>query len=254
MISLTDISVVIPTWNEQTRIADAIGSAAAAGAGEIVVSDGGSQDDTVAVARRAGATRVIQAEPGRGSQLAAGANAARGKMLVFLHADNQLTPQSLQQVVDCADAGTTEVWGAMRQRIESPRSIFRWIEWGNALRVRFRKMPFGDQAIFVHRALYERVGGFEEVPLMEDVRLATKLRKIARPRLIPGPVIVDARRWDERGPIKQTALNVRIQLAHAVGVREETLASWYRGGKHAPSSSLSTLSTPDRDLHTPYDD
>lgn len=221
----SDISIVIPARNEAGNVAKCIRSARAAGASEIIVADGRSQDDTVAAAKSAGATHVIASLPGRGIQQNAGAMFAKGDLVLFLHADNRLGESALRQITELPEDFT---WGAMRQRIESTAPIYRSIEAGNAWRVRGRGMAFGDQAIFVRRDIFKREGGFPEIPLMEDVELSKKLRRLAKPMLIDGPVHVSARRWQKRGAIRQTLLNWRIQLGYRCGVSPETLVRWYR--------------------------
>ena len=116
----------------------------------------------------------------------------------------------------------------MRQRIDAEQTIFRVVEWGNALRVRVRAVAFGDQAIFVRRDWYLDAGGFEPVPLMEDVRLSNRLRRRGRPLLIDGPVVISPRRWQRRGVVRQTLLNWTLQMAHAMGVSPERLRDFYR--------------------------
>ncbi len=218
-----NVSVVIPTLDEQATVGGAIDSAWQAGAGEVIVCDGGSRDATESRARQAGASKLVRSVPGRGIQLNAGARFARGEFVLFLHADSRLTPDCLRQLAETRGAE----WGGFRQRIDSPRMIYRWLEWGNAARVRWRRMPFGDQAIFVRRQLFKQVGGFPEVPLMEDVELSRRLRSTGRPVLLPGPVMTDARRWQRGGVVRQTARNWAIQIAHALGASPESLRHWY---------------------------
>lgn len=219
-----DTSVIIPALNEQAFVGDAIRSAWSAGAGEVVLCDGGSQDDTVAVAGRVGVSKIVRSFAGRGLQMNAGARLATRELLLFLHADSRLSSDCLEQI---SGAGSPD-WGAFVQRIDSARQIYRLIERGNAARVRWRSMPFGDQATFICSELFARVGGFPEVPLMEDVMLARKLRRSSRPALLPGPVITSPRRWEARGVIRQTARNWTIQLAYWTGSSPERLANWYR--------------------------
>ena len=175
-----DITVVIPALNEQSAIRQSVFSAVSAGATEVLVSDGGSRDNTVEMAAEAGASSVVRSLPGRGLQMNAAARLARGKFILFLHADNELSKQSLEQICVYEKAA----WGAFQQQIDSRRKIYRVIEWGNDLRVRWRNVPFGDQGIFVRRSLFEALGGFAEMPLMEDVELSHRLRKIEAPVLL----------------------------------------------------------------------
>lgn len=221
----TDITVVIPTLNEEQVIAKSVASAVAAGATAIVVSDGGSRDATREVAMDAGASRVIQSAPGRGVQLNAGAQLAETEFILFLHADNELSDNALQQICENEKAA----WGAFRQRIDSRRLVYRLLEWGNQWRVQWRAVPFGDQGIFVRRTLFEQINGFAGIPLMEDVELSQRLRRIEKPLLLQGPLTISARRWEKHGVLRQTVKNWSIQYSYARGVSATDLAQKYYG-------------------------
>ncbi|QDU88708.1 Glucosyl-3-phosphoglycerate synthase [Pirellulimonas nuda] len=218
------VSVVIPALNEADLVAAAVQSAFACGVGEVVVADGGSSDNTPGAADRAGA-RVIGAPRGRGSQLAAGAAAATGEVLWFLHADCRLDPLAGGQLARVLEDPRC-LAGAFRQRIDSQRPIYRWIERGNAWRAR-RGLPYGDQAVFVRRGLFEAVGGFPTAPLMEDVALARKIAKRTRFTLLSGPVYISARRWERSGPLRRTAFNWALLAAYSAGAPAEQIARWY---------------------------
>lgn len=219
-----DISIVIPTLNEQAAIRISIQSAIDAGAGEIIIADGGSTDDTLAIARDAGASKLVRSFPGRGTQQNAGAAVATRDVLLFLHADIRLGSECLAQIATSDDF----VWGGFRQRIDSPGRSYRAIEFGNSLRVRVRGMAFGDQAIFVRSNVFRQQGGFPEIPLMEDVDLSKRLRRIQHPVLLPGPVKISPRRWEKNGIARQTLTNWSIQIAYATGTSPEKLARRYR--------------------------
>jgi rSAM/selenodomain-associated transferase 2 len=221
-----EITVVIPTLNEEQVIAKSVLSAVAAGATEIIVSDGGSRDRTLEIASEAGVSRIVRSLPGRGVQMNSGAQLAGNKFVLFLHADNELSGHALEQICGHEKA----VWGAFRQRIDSPRMIYRLIEWGNQWRVQWRGVPFGDQGIFVRRSLFEKLGGFAEIPLMEDVEISQRLREIEKPMLLKGPLTISARRWEKRGVLRQTVTNWLIQLSYLRGVPAEQLARRYYGG------------------------
>ena len=222
----SQISVVIPALNEEKSIGDAIESAFSAGAGEVILVDGGSRDRTIAEAQQRGVTKVVQSLPGRGVQLNAGATFVghQQAVIVFLHADNRLTDHCLQQI--CVSENL--LWGAFRQSIDSGRWIYRLVELGNDLRVKYWRMPFGDQAIFVLKDEFRRRGGFEEIPLMEDVAFSKKMRRIAKPCLLQGPVQVSCRRWEKKGVVIQTLQNWFLQAAYKLGVRPDTIRDWYR--------------------------
>ncbi len=222
-----DISVVVPTLNEAETIERCVQSAQHAGAEQIIIADGGSIDATVDAAQRAGATDLVHSDPGRGIQMNQGAALATNEMILFLHADNRLSGECLNQI--CDHPGL--VWGAFRQRIDAPHNSYRGLEFGNAMRVSVRGMPFGDQAIFVRREVFEQQGRFAELPLMEDVDFSRRMRKLAKPALLDGPVIISARRWQENGIVRQTFRNWMIQVAYKCGVSTDRLAEFYRRDK-----------------------
>ncbi|QDS94065.1 N-glycosyltransferase [Roseimaritima multifibrata] len=220
------ISVIIPAINEAETIERAVRSAMEQDAGEVIVVDGGSDDGTQRLAGQAGAV-VLQSAPGRATQQNLGFHASRFPILLFLHADNWLGADSLQQVADALDAAPKRWGGGFRQQIDSPRWIYRTLEWGDAARVRYRGLPFGDQGIFVRRSVFEAEGGFPEVPLMEDLILMQRLKKQAWPLLLPGPVHVGTRRWESRGVIRQTLRNFALQIGYACGKSPQQLAGYY---------------------------
>ena len=218
------VSVVIPTLREEHQIAACVTSAKQAGASEVIVVDGGSDDKTCENATQAGTSKLIRSFPGRGIQLNAGARFTTGEFILFLHADSRLSSACIRQICEHRDA----TWGAFRQKIESDRFVYRFLEFGNASRVRYLRLPFGDQGTFVRRSVFLQQGGFDEIPLMEDIALSRRLRRIDKPRLLPGPIHISARRWETTGVVRQTIRNWKIQAAHAVGVSPERLVEWYR--------------------------
>jgi rSAM/selenodomain-associated transferase 2 len=225
-VNPADIGVIIPAFNEAAALGEAIASAR--GAGEIIVVDGGSRDGTSEIARSHPDVQLVSTAAGRGLQLAAGAQRCTRPVLLFLHADCALAAGALDQVCRALQRHPQRGWGAMRQRIAADAVKYRWLERGNAWRIRFRGVPFGDQAMFVRRPWYQSAGGFEPIPLMEDVRLALRLRRRSWPLLVDGPVIVSPRRWQRRGVVRQTLLNLSLQAAHAAGVSPQRLSRLYR--------------------------
>ena len=234
------LSVIIPAWNESRVIGRAIASAVAAGASEVLVVDGGSDDGTVQRAMQAGA-RVISSPRGRALQQNAGAERSDGEALLFLHADNWLSADALRQIVT-ALADPRAQYGAFRQSIAAAGAGYRLLEYGNWFRARFLGRPYGDQGLFVRRELFFRVGGFPEVPLMEDLLLAAALRGEARPVLLPGPLYVSARRWQQVGVLRQTLRNWTLLWAHRCGVTPQRLACYYPPlrDRETPGSSLAS--------------
>jgi rSAM/selenodomain-associated transferase 2 len=219
------VSIILPALNEAALIADSVASALAAGPREVIVVDGGSHDDTVSLARAAGAT-VLSCLAGRATQQNAGAGMATGDILLFLHADNRLPVDGLVQI-EQALTDRRVGCGAFRQAIEAHGWLYRLLERGNAWRAAYRGLPYGDQGIFVRRSLFEQVGGFPRVNLMEDVLLMRRLRRETWPVLLPGPLFVSARRWRRQGVIHQTARNWCLLAAVRLGVHPDRLAKYY---------------------------
>lgn len=222
------VSVVIPTINEAHVIARSIELAWAAGADEVIVVDGGSSDATVEICQQ-NQCRLVHSPAGRGIQLNAGAAAASGDVLLFLHADNWLVENAIQQL-KTLDANNDQLFGGFRQRIEHTGQVFRWIETGNAWRVQWRGLVYGDQAMFVSKSLFESVGGFRAIVLMEDLAFSQHIKKTTkvRPQLLAGPTHVDARRWQETGVARQTLKNWCLATGYLLGADPNRLAKRYR--------------------------
>lgn len=220
------LSIVIPTLNESARIERSILHALDLRPTEVIVADGGSSDGTTELARAAGAV-VINSQRGRGHQLNAGARDSQGDVLLFLHADCWLEPDARSQI-EATLHDQRVVGGAFRQQIDDDRTVFRWLEWGNAARVRWRNLPYGDQGIFLRRKTFELLGGFESVRLMEDVLLMQKLRRNQhRIELLPGPIHVDPRRWLANGVVRQTLKNWTLLAGLRLGITPNRLAQFY---------------------------
>lgn len=225
------LSIVIPTLNEAAGIQQNIQRAWELRPCEIIVVDAHSDDGSGDLARSSGAI-VVTSERGRGRQLNAGARAATGDVLLFLHADCWLEPSSAEQI-ETALQDKAVIGGAFRQRIDHDRKIFRWLEWGNAARVRWRHLPFGDQGIFVRRSAFETAGGFADVPLMEDVLLMREFRSRRwRIELLPGPIHVDPRRWLKHGVVRQTLRNWMLLAGLKLGISPDRLAEFYAPHGH----------------------
>jgi rSAM/selenodomain-associated transferase 2 len=220
------VSVVIPALNEESCVERAVSSAWTSGASEVVVVDGGSRDSTCRCAAAAGA-RVLSSPPGRAVQQNVGARSCVGEVLLFLHADCRLPEDGVSQI-DEALGDSSVVGGSFRQRIEAEGWLYRCLERGNSWRAGRRQLPYGDQGLFVRRATFEAAGGFPEVPLMDDVMLARSLRKLGQLRLVEGPLRVAARRWQQRGVIRQTLRNRCLLWSWRLGVPLDRLAGHYR--------------------------
>jgi len=228
VISASDITVVIPAINEQDNIEGAIASALGAGAVEVWVADGGSTDSTIEYASQAGAL-VCCGDAGRASQQNNGAKHATKMILCFLHADNRLDSAALEEAAIYFSEDATNSWSCFYQKIEATGIGYSLLQWGNAWRARWLGRVYGDQTIMITRELFELIGGFPEVDLMEDVLLSKNLRRQGvRPCVLAGPVKISARRWKKKGILRQTLSNWWLLLRLRLGTNPNRLAKHYR--------------------------
>lgn len=225
------VSIVIPVLNEAAILEANLRSLGSHDAEEVIVVDGGSSDRTVDIAESCSATVLHIASPGRARQLNAGARAARGEIVLFLHADVRLPADAIESIRS-AMKRPSAVGGAFRTRtvLDSHTQKNRWIKPMLPIadiRSRYTSTPYGDQAMFVRRAVWESVGGFPDVPLLEDAELSRKLARVGELVRLRSHVRVSARRYAAR-PLYYTLANNLLPLLHRVGVPPTTLASWYR--------------------------
>ncbi|MDQ6829399.1 MAG: TIGR04283 family arsenosugar biosynthesis glycosyltransferase [Gemmatimonadota bacterium] len=224
------LAIVIPALNEADALPALLSDLRALTIEtQVMVVDGGSTDGTVAAARSA-AAEVIVTRAGRGAQLAAGALATSAPFLCFLHADVRLgadARRALERLAARAeiDGGTAH---AFSLAIDADGWSYRTIERGANWRSRWMQLPYGDQGLALPRALYERAGGYADVPIMEDVALVRALRRVARVAILPERVMVSARRWRRHGVLRRTLLNWLLLIGYAVGTSPRRLARWYR--------------------------
>ena len=192
---------------------------------ELIVVDGGSQDATAALAA-ALADRVIVSDPGRARQLNAGAAVAGGSVLLFLHADTRLPGSALRDIAQ-ALPGDGQGWGYFRLRLSGRLPMLRIVETGINLRTRISGVATGDLAVFATRSLFDQVGGFPDIPLMEDVALSKRLRRAAWPHRLRATVISSSRRWEEQGVLRTVVLMWRLRLAFFMGADPHKLVADY---------------------------
>jgi rSAM/selenodomain-associated transferase 2 len=223
-------TVVVPALNEEVFIGGALASArrALGPEAELVVVDGGSRDMTRERARRA--ARVLHSPPGRGRQLRRGVEASTGDVLVFLHADSRLPPESGRAIGDALDSGAVAGCHAFAFADGRGGAVGRLLEGAVNLRSRIFRTATGDQAIFATREALERAGGIPDQPLFEDVELVRRLRRVGEFRVLDVPARTSARRWERRGYGRTILEHAGLRLAWWLGASPERLASWYRGG------------------------
>jgi rSAM/selenodomain-associated transferase 2 len=220
-----DISVIVPTLDEEPQIAAAVASARAAGVREIIVVDGGSSDATVPLARRY-ADAVLSAPRGRAVQMNAGAGVAGGTVLLFLHADTRL-PGGFAAAVLAALADPSVVGGRFDLRLVPSSPLLALTGALINLRSRLSRIATGDQAIFVRRAVFEALGGFEPIPLMEDVAFTRALKRRGRIACLRLAVETSARRWLANGPVRTILLMWWLRFLYFCGVGPERLRRRY---------------------------
>lgn len=222
------ISVVLPVLNEETVLEGTLQSLAhwRAAGHEVIVADGGSSDATPAIARRL-ADRVVQAPRGRARQMNAGAEAASGDVLLFLHADTLLAPGADRALLEGLESHQCR-WGHFDVRLSGTHPLLRMVEYLMNLRSRLTGIATGDQAIFVARELFREAGGYPDIPLMEDVELSSRLKRRGPPLCLRERVVSSSRRWESRGILLTIFLMWTLRLAYALGVSPARLAHWYR--------------------------
>lgn len=229
------IAVIVPTLNEEafleTFLWDLLGRE---GDFRITLADGGSSDGTLEIARRFPQVRRLRAEVGRGRQMNAGAREATGDVLLFLHADTLLPPDAFRLIGE-ALADREVVGGCFRLAFDREDPWLRTYSFFS--RINHPLFTYGDQGLFVRREVFERIGGFREMPILEDVEIQERLRRAGRFVKLRQPVVTSARRFLRYGPVRQQALNVGIVLLYNLGVSPARLKRLYvdRGSEPALS-------------------
>lgn len=220
------VSIVMPVLNEAEAIAgrlEALAPLRAAGA-ELIVVDGGSADESAARAAPL-ADRLVVSARGRARQMNAGARAARGDILLFLHADTALPDGALVYVAEGVRKGAA--WGRFDVEIVGRSALLPLVALTMNIRSRLTGIATGDQAIFVRRDVFERTGGFPEIALMEDVALSKRLKSVGPPFCVSGRARTSGRRWDRNGALRTVVLMWRLRLSYFLGADPNVLARRY---------------------------
>lgn len=222
------ISIIIPVLNEaegiefllqKLQVHRNVGH-------EIIVVDGGSQDQTISRSRTY-ADHVIQTEKGRGLQMNKGAAIARGEILLFLHADTQLPSIELCLLSQELNASKKN-WGRFDVKLSENRIIFKMIASLMNLRSRFSSIATGDQAIFVRKKFFMRLNGFADIVLMEDIEFCKRAKRLSKPLCLKVKVTTSSRRWQQTGVWRTIILMWQLRFAYYFGVQPETLKQYYR--------------------------
>jgi rSAM/selenodomain-associated transferase 2 len=227
---MPSVSIILPVLNEAEGINKILSHLRAEdrrGESEIIVVDGDPEGSTISAIEDTLAIKAIS-DKGRARQMNYGASCASGAVLLFLHADTLLPGNGLARIVKAMEDPRV-VAGAFDLGINTKRNIFRITEQYVALRTRLTRVPFGDQAVFIRREYFETIGGYRDIPIMEDVELMKRIRRRRdRISIIPEKVLTSARRWENEGILYCTLRNWALQTLYVLGVSPERLAKWYR--------------------------
>jgi len=221
------LAFIVPVLNEQGHIGDLLRRLKRDFPGsELIVVDGGSGDRTVARAMPL-CDQLLLCEAGRAVQMNLGGHCAASDYLCFLHADSIPGVSMSQLRAYLADG---PAWGFCRVALSGRRPVFRLIEWLANLRSSLTGVATGDQMLFMRRDVFDQTGGFEPIPLMEDVACSKRLRRLARPVVVREPVLTSSRRWEERGVVRTVLSMWGLRLAYFAGVSPRRLWRFYYGG------------------------
>ncbi|MBC8212139.1 MAG: TIGR04283 family arsenosugar biosynthesis glycosyltransferase [Gammaproteobacteria bacterium] len=218
-------SIIIPTLNEAPTITQALqqllNTIDPSQSVEIIVCDGGSRDDTQQLAQQFPLT-LLSSPPGRARQMNTGARQASGEWLLFLHSDTRLPPLWMSAIASC-----NQPWGRFDLRLSGQHWLFRIIEKAINQRSRRTAVATGDQVLFFRRDFFQQLDGFAEIPLMEDIAISKKARRLAAPACLSQQVITSSRRWEHNGILKTVLLMWLLRLAYWAGIKPDRLHRLY---------------------------
>ena len=217
-MSTIEISIIIPTLNEEETIRQCLETVVDISGIEVIVADGGSTDRTVEIAGQHRDVKIVSSEMGRSIQMNKGAGYARGEILLFLHADCVLSREVVLNVRNVFK-GRSFVGGAFKIRLLSDKFLYQLIEKGINFRSKFFKLPYGDQGLFVKRSVFEELGGFREMPNCEDLDFMCRLKRNGKIIILNERISSSIRRWENHGILRTSLRNQFLLASYVLGRR-----------------------------------
>lgn len=221
------ISIIIPVVNEALNIDKYLSKFSNLLNTEIIFVDGGSEDNTVELIEKKGFNVIKSPVKMRSFQMNLGAKNAQGDTLLFLHGDSILPPHYLTSIKNILAEKNT-IAGAFCLKIDSEKKVFRFIELMVNWRSHILELPYGDQGIFIKKAVFQEISGFKEMPIMEDFELVKRLQKLGKIRIASETIITSARRWQKLGIVKTTLINQLMIIGYYLNINPQKLANFYR--------------------------
>lgn len=221
------LSIIIPVLNEEENLAKLAGQLQSIKnqGHEVIIVDGGSVDNTLTIAHEV-TDAIVVCAPGRAVQMNNGAAVATGDVYLFLHVDTFLPDNIIQIIFDLSPQES--FWGRFDVRLSSEKKVYRLIEWLINFRSCLTSIATGDQAIFIEKNLFHRIGGFPEIALMEDVEISRQLKKLSASVCVKQKVITSSRRWESKGVVATVLMMWKLRLYYFLGVSPEKLNRLYR--------------------------
>ena len=224
------VSIIIPTLNEEENIENLLNNLKSLkGDFEVIFSDGGSLDKTAEIIKNFGNYKIIKSERGRAKQLNNGAKESNNDILLFLHADSIVEEDVLIKIENFIKNGNKA--GCLKIKFDSKKIIMRLFAILSNLRVKYRNIAFGDQAIFMEKKLFEYIGMFDDIPIMEDYKLSIKLKNVFPIKYIDSYIISSSRRFEKNGILKTALLMQKLQYMFRIGVSIDKIANIYNSMK-----------------------
>ena len=220
------VSIIIPTFNEESCLGHTLEHIQQLSPYEVIVSDGGSNDKTFEIAKNF-TGKLVTGPTGRAVQMNAGARMATGDIFLFLHADSRIDPNSYEKML-FSMTHSEKIGGAFSLYIDSEKRNLRLIAWFANIRSKYLGMTYGDQAFFVRNPIFQKMNGFSEFPICEDIDFFKRLRKLGSVILLNEKVFTSPRRWNKEGVWFTTFRNILIAILFELRFSPRTLTKWYQ--------------------------